>query len=164
MSSRDSNQDEFVCTWEHEERIITFSWLGEVNAPPHRVYAFASTEADKMLLVGDHGGKYWLPGGGLEPGETPVAALVRELQEEAAATVLGAPRYLGTQRAEDPLVGVHLHSFYSCRVRLAPTFTPEHEITERHLVDRSDFLDTLFWGRSDPKAHMLLTKALQSVT
>jgi hypothetical protein len=39
-------------------------------------------------------------------------------------------------------------------------FVPQHEVTECHLVRPEGFLDTLFWGRTGPKAAMLLERAL----
>ena len=53
------------------------------------------------------------------------------------------------------------HVFYWGRVILNNLFTPKHEVTERHLVASEEFLDRLFWGRKDPKASMLLEKALE---
>ena len=40
----------------------------------------------RVLLVGDETGKCLLPGGGIEPGEQPMAAAVRELHEETGLT------------------------------------------------------------------------------
>lgn len=44
---------EFVHEWEYEGEIIRFSWLGEVDVEPDRVYAFAFTPNHEMLLVTD---------------------------------------------------------------------------------------------------------------
>jgi len=46
-------------------------------------------------------------------------------------------------------------------VTLSDEFSPQHEISERHLVAPDEFLDRLFWGRLDPKAPLLLERALQ---
>jgi len=152
--------EKFIHTWHFENRNITFSWLGNADVSTDRVYAFAFTPEGKILLVSDaRGAEYWLPGGGIEAGETEEVALARELFEEAAATLHSAER-LGVQQADDPLVGRSLQAFYACHVSLAETFEPEHEISVRRLVTPEDFLDTLFWGRDDPKAEMLLNRAL----
>lgn len=151
--------DELVHEWRHEGRVITFTWVGERPVNPRRVYAFAFTAAG-MLLVGDGVQPlYWLPGGGVEAGETPAEALARELAEEAAATII-ATTYLGAQRVDDPQAETEYQGFFWCRVELAETFTPELEVKERLLVPPERFLDTLFWGRDDPKAELLLEKAL----
>jgi hypothetical protein len=46
-------------------------------------------------------------------------------------------------------------------VRLAKQVFPRAESTLRHLVSVDDFLDALQWGRSDPKAAILLERALE---
>ena len=49
--------------------------------------------AGQVLLTGTSGGRWTLPGGGIEPGETPAQAAAREAWEEVGAhvTVDGEP-------------------------------------------------------------------------
>jgi ADP-ribose pyrophosphatase YjhB (NUDIX family) len=153
---------ELTHRWDYQGRTITFTWLGEVDVVSCRVYGLAYTTDARMLLVGGGPGDldWWLPGGGVEDGETPEEALGRELEEEAAAAVEGTA-FLGVQRVEDDAGACEHHSFYWCRITLSEDFRPRHEVTKRKLVDPSDFLDGLFWGRTDPKAALLLAKSLE---
>lgn len=142
--------------WEHNGRRIRFGWVGDADYPVTRVYALAFLPDGRMLLVSDTGtdALFWLPGGGIEEGETPDKALVRELQEEAGARLL-ASRRLGLQSVEDDEGNLEYHAFYWARIELTDDFVPQHEVNVTRHVHPDDFLDTLFWGRSDPKGVML---------
>ena len=153
---------EFIHTWEHNGAVVTFSWLGNVDVTPDRVYAIAFTPERKILLVTDPewSPQGWLPGGGIEAGETPEQALARELLEEANATLQQSVK-IGVQCTEDANGERSYQPFYWCRVILGNEYAPQHEVTERHLVEPEAFLDRLFWGRTDPKASLLLERALE---
>lgn len=138
-------------------------WVGDVDAEIQRVYAIAFTDEGSILLVGgvpeDAGWPgLWTPGGGVKDNETPKEALARELLEEAGATI-DAMQPLGVQRVDDDVWGLQHQAFYWCRITLDDDFTPEYEVQEYRLVLPEQFLDTLFWGRDDPKAAMLLERA-----
>jgi ADP-ribose pyrophosphatase YjhB (NUDIX family) len=153
---------EYVHGLELAGQAVTLTWAGPANAAPARVYALAFTAGHELLLVsgGDADPDRWLPGGGVEPGEDPQEALRRELLEEADATV-EALEALGSQRLDRSDGRQEFHRFYWARVTLAQQALPRAESTLRHLVAPADFLDTLQWGRGDPKAAMLLERALE---
>ena len=62
----------------------------------------------------------------------------------------------------DPRAGEEFHRYYWCRVTLADQVFPRTESTLRHIVSPADFLDTLEWGRKDPKAPRLRELALDA--
>ncbi|MEZ4594427.1 MAG: NUDIX hydrolase [Chloroflexota bacterium] len=155
-------EEKYINQWQHKGIVYRFSWLGNVPQPPDRVYALAFTAEGQMLLVTDENWTpaCWLPGGGIEAGETPEQALARELIEEANAKVVKSVR-IGIQQTDSSEGYRSFQAFYWCRVEVEEQFAPTHEVTERHLIAPNSFLDTLFWGRSDPKAEMLLDLALE---
>jgi len=143
-------------------KAVTLTWVGPTRTDPARVYALAFTSTHEMLLVsgGPEEPDRWLLGGGIEPGETPEQALRRELLEEADAAV-EALEDIGSQRLDDLEGRREYHRFYWCRVTLALQGPTRVESTLRHLVSPADFLDRLQWGHTDPKAAILLARALE---
>jgi 8-oxo-dGTP diphosphatase len=50
-------------------------------------YALIHDADDRLLLVRADNGRFYLPGGRIEPGETPEQALAREVEEECGLSV-----------------------------------------------------------------------------
>lgn len=144
-------------------RAITATWFDAPFSPwRSRVYGLYFTPEEQLVLVRSTQEPGWyVPGGGVEVGESPEEALCRELREEIAATI-SAHEYLGCQRiddAEDP-AGPHsdFHLYYWCRVLLDP-FVPNAEVAERRLIGPDVFLETISWA-DDAAAPIMLERAL----
>jgi 8-oxo-dGTP pyrophosphatase MutT (NUDIX family) len=97
-------------------------------------------ERGRFLLVRKHGTEAFMQAGGkIEPGEQPVAALMRELNEELGLVLSAADaRYLGMFEAEaanEPGFIVQAELF---DVAIRDTVTPAAEIAEAVWISRAD--------------------------
>lgn len=135
--------------------------IGEPWLPgrPYRdrpgAYAIIRGEGGHLLCV-EQDGELQLPGGGIDPGESPVAALHREVREETGWTIGGWPgptlrRFGGFQRfvwmPEYQMWARKVQSIYLARAirALGPPLEAGHiplwlapEVAERHLDVEGD--------------------------
>lgn len=92
-------------------------------------------------------GMWEFPGGKIEPGESPRAALVREMQEELLCTVEIGDQVAST-RYEYDFGFVTLTTFYSTLVDGEPQLTEHSEI---RWIDAAN-LDSVEWAPADVPA------------
>lgn len=94
-------------------RPLFFVWSRLSRGMTLGVRAVATDEHGRILLVKHtylHG--WWLPGGGVDKGETTYAAVVRELREEAGLKVIGSPKLLSLHSNEQFFPGDHVAVFH----------------------------------------------------
>jgi 8-oxo-dGTP pyrophosphatase MutT (NUDIX family) len=91
----------------------------------------------RLLLVLVRGRDCWeLPGGGIEPGETPRQAAARELWEEAGQLVDPAElRFAGFARTSLPDRSVKYGALYHAEATRVAAFTANEEIAAIHWWD-----------------------------
>jgi 8-oxo-dGTP pyrophosphatase MutT (NUDIX family) len=96
-------------------------------------------EAGRVFLVRHTYVEGWhLPGGGVEPGETPLAALRRELEEEAGIALEGRPQLHGSFFNDRVSARDHVLVYVVRRFRVIAQKEPDREIAEAgfHALDR----------------------------
>ncbi|MGH3433932.1 MAG: NUDIX domain-containing protein [Thermocrispum sp.] len=123
------------------------AWYPPPDPPPGRPHGAAAicVLGDQVVLIGNDGATWGLPGGRPGPGESMIDTLRREVAEEACATVTSC-RLLGFSRGtcvrghEQGLILVR--SMWRADVRLHP-WQPQFEIAHRRLVPAHEAFDHL---------------------
>lgn len=119
----------------------------------------------RLLVVQLHGRDLWgLPGGGIEPDETPEETVVREVREEtgleirvdALANVFGGPELHHTYVGGDQ--GAYVMIAYRCTIIGGVARPDGDEVTELRYISRGDLenLSVPGWG------HIVMGDALRS--
>jgi ADP-ribose pyrophosphatase YjhB (NUDIX family) len=111
-------------------RPVLHFWFRLTRSMTIGVRAMVIDRDGRILLIRPNYGTDWiLPGGGVERGETAVAALARELKEEAAVTLAGAPQLFGVYSLEKEFRGDHV-LLYVVREFELGAFVPSLEVKE----------------------------------
>ena len=128
--------------------VYTLTWQPGATVPENTSFIQASgvcfTSEGELVLVEDETGERMLPGGHPETGESLEQTLIREVWEEACATVEKAI-YFGSQQVDEEGYETQYQARFWTRVKLEP-FIPRFETTRRILVEPANFLMTLNWS------------------
>ena len=99
--------------------------------------AVADSEGRFLVVQQSYTGGWIFPGGGVERGETALAALGRELDEEAAVTMHGTPVMHGLFSNHAHFPGDYV-AVYVIRDYEARAWKPSLEITQRAFLHRRE--------------------------
>ncbi len=141
--------------WYHDGGInYTFTWLGRIEidsvAPVTQAYGFCYSSEGRLLVVDSLiDGRFQVPGGTVETGETTREALVREIIEEANTTIYDI-QYLGMQKVEnDTNDEVVYQARYFARIKEVGELLPDPDkgyVLPRKLIDPRDYTKVSQWG------------------
>lgn len=126
-------------------RLLAFERLPE-DAPPtdHELtyVLVALRHRELLLMVRERTRDCWeLPGGGIDPGETPRQAAVRELREETGHRLDPADlRFAGFARTALPNRAVRYGAVYTAVTDDPREFVPNDEIVATHWWNGTDLL------------------------
>jgi 8-oxo-dGTP pyrophosphatase MutT (NUDIX family) len=125
-------------------RLLAFERLPEREPPTDHELTYvlvALRHDDRLLMVRERVRDCWeLPGGGIDPGESPRQAAVRELLEETGHRL--APEELhftGFARTVLPDRAIRYGALYAAETEAPAEFTPNDEIAA-----------TAWWNGTDP--------------
>lgn len=133
-----------------------FTWHPKViidGLKPKNIYGFCITNDNKVVLVRDKDEtRFTLPGGGIQEGESPVEALIREFREEAQFIPLNI-ELLGTLEVritnkKGEVIEHHQQVRFICSIDNPGDFIPEKdgwETAERIFVNIEELKDYLEW-------------------
>ena len=117
--------------------------------------AFVFDDKGQILAIENRRG--WdIPGGRVEPGETPEETVVREILEEASVVVEN-PQLVYLQDFVDR--GWHI-AYYRCDVVEVKPFHAEFETSKREFMTIDDFL-SCYGGEDLAETKSLIEKALK---
>ena len=111
-------------------RPLFFAWSRLSRGMTLGVRGIAVDEMGRVLLVKHtylHG--WWLPGGGVDRGETLSQAVTREMREEAGLTAKSAPKLLSIHSNEKFFPGDHVAIFLIEAFEMGPRYS-QGEIAE----------------------------------
>jgi 8-oxo-dGTP pyrophosphatase MutT (NUDIX family) len=136
-----------------------YAWLpnqlaSEKEFPSKQVYGFAFNDNQEICIVKDvHEDFFSLPGGGIEEGETPKDALIREFIEEAQfepqRIVLLGTVTIAIYDDENTLIKKEQQVRYMAKVpNLIQSFVPQKngfETVERKFIKFTEITDHITW-------------------
>lgn len=119
-----------------------------------QVYGLCLTSQSQLVLVSKDGNDWTLPGGRPEAGDSPTDTLIREVLEEACATVTSST-YLGAQRVDDSATeSTYYQLRYLAHVELR-AFEPKFEMLYRR-CENFETARHILWGGSSQIGHALI--------
>lgn len=95
------------------------------------VRVLVENEKGEVLLVKHTYVKGWyLPGGGVETGDTMAQTAIKELREEVGFEIMGEPKLMGIYKNKSASKRDHVALYKAEKWREVEPFKPNHEISE----------------------------------
>ena len=152
------------------------SWRVSLHAPddrpqgdPHGSEAICMVDDFTTVLVRDTGGRLNTPGGHPQGDESSEETMIREVREEACASVTSWTliAYARSECLEGERQGhVMVRDMYLARVELLPWVRPEFEIVERFTapIDQLVAIMSSDWQGLDEFSHELVSLAREALS
>ncbi len=135
------------------------TWIGHDLVLMPGVVGIVFDESGRVLLQHSKDGGWWLPGGGVDPGEEPADAVIREVWEETGVRVV--PEQIIAVRTETPMLYPNGDQvmYMSIAFRCRPVGGEAHVHDEESFEVR--YFPTSALPDLDPRAREALDQALK---
>lgn len=159
--------NDFIDAFSFDGKTYKLTWLPdepiEKCTPVTQAYGFCFDKEGELLIIKSLNQNNWqVPGGTPEGDETPVEALVREVEEEANAEIEDI-HYLGSQKVVEEDGTTYFQFRYAAKVTNLNERKPDPDkgvVIPRQFIDPKDYRKVSGWG---PMADDMIKRAKEKL-